>query len=181
MTDPRRVDTLGRCALFALVALFALLAARQLIRPALAARKELRDFREAVAILTETEGDVDRLNAEIRQVARQVAESEALLPPQPNLDAFLEHLGALANDQRVHIETLTPQATTTHRLYREQEIDVRATGPFLALYRFLRALEHGPHLTRITRLEITRGTDGGACAAEIRLALYFAPAERSST
>ncbi|MBM3317389.1 MAG: type 4a pilus biogenesis protein PilO [Candidatus Eisenbacteria bacterium] len=176
MTDPRRVDGLGRAALFALVAAFGLLAARELVRPVLNARRELADLREAVAILTSVEGDVDRLNAEIRLVTRQVDAIETLLPAEPGLDDFLQHLGILAQRHRVRVENLTPGQVAARPQFREQEIGLRATGPFLALYRFLRDLERGPQLASVRRLDIVRTPESGACALELRLALYFAPA-----
>jgi Tfp pilus assembly protein PilO len=181
MTDARRIDALGRLALFMLVAAFAFITARQVVRPVLVARQEERSFREALAILAETEGDVDRLNAEIRFVSERVAECEALLPPQASLDAFLEQVGLLASRHHIHIERLTPCEVGDHRLYREQSVDLRATGGFLSLYHFLRDLEHGPRLSRVEQLNLGRGADDSNCAAELRLALYFAPAGEKSS
>lgn len=175
MTDPRRVDAIGRMLLFVLVAAFGLVATRQIVRPVLAARDERRALREAVAILASTEGDMDRLNAEIRRVAGEVAEIEQLLPGEPTLDTFLEHTGLLAQRHRVRVEQLTPHDVTAQPEFREQEIDLRASGHFLALYRFLRDLEEGPQLARIEQLRIVRAPEGGGCSLELRLALYFTP------
>jgi Tfp pilus assembly protein PilO len=181
MTDPRRVDTYGRLALVVLVAAFGLLAARELVRPVLTARRELRSLHEAVRILGEAEGDIDQLNAEIRRVAGQVAEIETLLPGEPNLDAFLELLGVLAQRHRIHVERVTPHDLSAHAQYRAQAVDLRAAGSFLALYRFLRDLEKGPQLVRIDQMHVVRAEESSACVLELSLSLYYAPTGGSSS
>jgi Tfp pilus assembly protein PilO len=175
MIDPKIAERVGRLTLVVLVAAFAAFTSHKLIRPALAAGAQLEAFRKAVAILMDAEGSVDQLGAEIRSVAEKVAEYEALLPETLDLDLFLEELGNLAQRNQVHIEKLTPHKVKEHSLFRELEIEVRATGTYLAIYEFMHQLEHGKQLARARELRIASGTPGGKCAADIRLVLYFAP------
>jgi len=177
--DPRYIDLGGRLLLLAVFALFAALLSHHVVQPVRAARDDVSTLHRAIRILNETEGDVAQLNAEIRRVAECVAACEALLPENPNLDAFLARIGKRAAANDVRIERLTPGALSTHRLYRAQEIEVRATGSFLALFGFLQDLEHGPQLSRIAQLRLISPLPGDPCAADLELILYCAPAKET--
>ncbi len=149
MMSPKKVDTFGRATALVLILGFLGLAYQQTIRPLLAARKDLGAFREAVQILSDAEGNVDRLNWEIDLVARQIEDSEPLLPQEIDLDAFLEQLGDLAATTDVRVEKFTPNTLVEQRLYRELPLDVSLSGPFMSIYNFLSQLERGSRLTRV--------------------------------
>jgi len=174
MTDPRSVDAAGRLTIVFLIAVFVALVFHQAIRPLLAARRDMNAFREAVQILTNAEGSVDRLDEEIQTVAEEIAASKALLPRSVNLDGFLEYLGDVAATTETHIEKLRPREVEDHRLYRELPLDVDVSGAFLKIYAFLEEIEEGDRLSRVERLKLTRNKTGRECKAEMRLALFFA-------
>lgn len=175
MTDPRKVNALGRLATAALVVGFAALVSQQVLRPFLAAARDLGAFGEAVQILSGGEGDVDRLDAEIRMVSWEIAESKTRLPEEPNLDAFLEQLGQIGKQTRVRVEKLTPREIEDHRLFRKLKIEVHISGGFMAIYDFLIRLEGADQLSRVERLKVVATKTGDGCAADMQLALYFAP------
>ncbi|MFH1277602.1 MAG: type 4a pilus biogenesis protein PilO [Candidatus Eisenbacteria bacterium] len=171
--DPERVDAVGRVTVVLLVAVFAAVVFHQAVRPLMAARRDLGAFRDAVEILADAEGSVDRLDREIRSVETEIAESRALLPRTVNLDGFLEYVGKAAGETETRIEKLTPKVPVEHRLYMELPVEVRVTGPFLSVYDLLIELEHGSRLCRIDRMKIESDREG-KCRAEMTLSLFFA-------
>ncbi|MCK4304781.1 MAG: type 4a pilus biogenesis protein PilO [Candidatus Eisenbacteria sp.] len=175
MIDPKRVDTCGRLGAALLAVVFAALVSHKVVQPFLTSGRHVGAFREAVQVLSAGESDVDRLDAEIRAVAQEIAASEARLPTDPNLDVFLERLGEMGRKSRIRLERLTPGDVEEHLLYSELKIDVRVTGPFTAVYDFLLRLENADQLSRIEQLKIANSEPRGPCAADMRLALYFAP------
>lgn len=171
--DPERIDTIGRLTVTVLVASFAILVFHQAIRPLMAARRDLNGFRDAVEILADAEGSVDRLDREIQTVSAQIAESRALLPKTVNLDGFLEYLGELTEMTDTRIGKLAPKEAIEHRLYMELPLEVQVSGSFLAVYDLLVELEHGTRLCRVDRLLVDSDGDGG-CRAELKISLFFA-------
>ena len=65
MNNPRRVDLYGRITVVVLTMAFTGLIFQQAIRPLLSAKQNMDAFREAVEILTDAEGSVERLDSEI--------------------------------------------------------------------------------------------------------------------
>ena len=177
MTDPHKVDLLGRGALALCVAAFVLLIVHQGVRPLLQARRNLGSFRQAAEILTDAQGTLDRLEEEIGGISQQIAAGEAQLPAEPDLEGFLDRLQSAAEQHRVRVEKLTPSEITPHGLYRQQDIAVRVSGPFPQLRDLLGALEEADQLSRVEELRISSAEPGRPCAAELRLALYCAPEE----
>jgi Tfp pilus assembly protein PilO len=145
------------------------------IRPFLTARKDLQAFRRGVQILSDAEGSVVRLDAEIQRITEEIAATEAILPQDLNLDAFLQHLGDLGHGTGIRVERLIPHDFVEHRLFRELVVEVYVTGPFLAVYDFLTKLEREGQLSRVEQLMVNQRETDGHCGAEIRLALYFSP------
>lgn len=175
MIDAARVDRIGRIAAAALAVGCAALVAHQAIRPLLGARRDLGAFREAMTILADAEGSVERLDREIRAATDDIRRSRSMLPPDLNLDAFLENVGGVAKATGTRIVTLAPHAEAEHRLFRELLLDVHVTGSYPAIRDFLERLEQGPQLSRVERLQMTRGASDEELSASVRLALYFAP------
>jgi len=122
--DAKQVDLAGGLLAAAMIAGLAFLLSVRAVKPYVTARSELGSFEEAVQILSDAEGSVDRLDAEIRRVAAQIAASEALLPQSLNLDSFLEQLGDLAASTGTRIEKLTPFQVEQYRLYRSLPLEV---------------------------------------------------------
>ena len=60
MMKPKTVDTFGRIAAVLLVVGFIGLVYQQTVRPLLAARKDLGAFKEAVQILSDADGNIER-------------------------------------------------------------------------------------------------------------------------
>ena len=180
MIEPGRVDRFGRIAAAVLLVAFSALVAHQAIRPLVGTRRSLGAFQEAVTILADAEGSVDRLDEEIRVVADDIMRSRSMLPPDLNLDAFLEHVGEVAATTGTRIVTLTPHTEAEHRLFRELLLDVRVTGSYPAIHDFVGRLEQGPQLSRVEQLNVSvaRGPGDDGLAAHVRLALYFAPGSR---
>jgi Tfp pilus assembly protein PilO len=179
MFSAERADTLGRVVGALLLLAFVALASQHILRPWLTARRNLSAYRQAVEILSAGEVDLVKLREEIRTSSQALASAEARLPAEPNLDDYLGILGQVGKETRVQIERLSPQATEDFDLYRKLAIEARVTGSFMSVYRFLARLEGGEQLTRIERLQVARRPSQEFCAADIRLALYFAPKEGS--
>jgi Tfp pilus assembly protein PilO len=177
MKSARTIERCARLIAALMMVAFAALVSRQIVRPFLEARKELGSLREAVEVLSSAESDVDRLTAEIHRVREEIEESEARLPADPNLDGFLERLGELGKETHIRIEKLTPHGIEQRRLFHELQIEVRVSGPFMAIYDFLTRLEHAGQLSRVDVLRILGPRDQDVCSAEMELALYFAPTE----
>jgi hypothetical protein len=176
--DPRRVDMIGRGLLLVCLAAFVLLLFHRGVRPLLHARRDLGSFREAGRIVMDARGTLDQLSLEIDQFTQEIEANEARLPRSANLDLFLERLESSARETHVHVQQLAPRAVGDRGLFREQQVEVRVTGSFPQIYAMLDRLERSDHLSRIEQLSIA-GTEGEPrCAADIRLALYFAPGER---
>jgi len=174
MNDPRRVDLYGRITVIVMALAFTGLIFQQAVRPLLSARENMADFRNAVQILTDAEGSVERLDNEIRFVAEEIEQSKMLLPKTVNLDAFLEYIGDLAVITETRIEKLTPRDAEDRELYRELPLDVRIAGPFPAIYDFLVRLEGGDRLCRVEQMKIDTRDEGKSCQAEMVLGLFFA-------
>jgi Tfp pilus assembly protein PilO len=177
MTNPKGVDKIGRIALIVLIVGFVWLAYQQTIQPLLAARKDLGAFKEAVQILSDAEGSVNRLNGEIDQASRQIAQNEPLLPREIDLDAFLEQLGDLAASTQVRVDRFSPHPLVAQRLYRELPLEVSLSGPFIGVYNFLYQLEKGSRLSRVDRLAIRFNEPQRQCKANMRLTLFYAGEE----
>ncbi|MBN1826701.1 MAG: type 4a pilus biogenesis protein PilO [Candidatus Eisenbacteria bacterium] len=175
--DPKQVDLFGGLLAAAMIAGAAFLFSVRAVKPYIQTRAELGSFEEAVQILSDAEGSVDRLDAEIRRVGAEIAASEALLPRDLNLDSFLEQLGDLAASTGTRIEKLTPFGVEEYRLYRALPLEVTVSGSFLAIYEFLDRVENGARLSRIEELKMRGRRSEGECEAEMRLALYFAHEE----
>ena len=172
---PRQVDLFGRWLFTLCVAAFVVLLVHRGVRPFLRARADLGSFREAARILTDARGTLLKLNGDVNRLSQEVQAGEAQLPRTADLDGFLERLESCARETGVRVEMLSPKTVSDRGLYREQQIDVRVTGPFPHLYRMLNRLEGAEHLSRVEQLRIAGGQDGAPCAADLRLALYFAP------
>jgi len=176
--EPTRVDRIGSIAAGALIVGFAALVTHQAIRPLAATRADLASFRQAITILAEAEVSVDRLDEEIRTVAEDLERSRAVLPGNRNLDAFLEQVDEIARSTGTRVVTLTPSAEAEHRLFRELMLEVRVTGSYRSIRDFLSRLENGEQLSRVEQLQLVTGVDEDPIAANVRLALYFAPGPR---
>ncbi|MFH1843026.1 MAG: type 4a pilus biogenesis protein PilO [bacterium] len=179
MNDPQKIDKLGRMAVLVLIVGFVGLAYHQTIQPLLAARKNLGAFTEAIQILSDAEGSVERLQWEVQVVSRQISQSEALLPKDIDLDAFLEQLGDLATTTQVRVERFQPFPPVPQRLYRELPLEVNLSGSFMSIYNFLFQLELGSRLCRIEKLGIVWNDSQQQCDATVRLTLYYAREEVS--
>lgn len=177
LRDARQIETLGRLALMALLLCFVGLVSRQVVRPLLVARHDLSAFRNAVEILSRAQGNLDRIDEEIRQASEEIAAGEALLPRVLNLDDFLLRTEGSARASGVRIESIAPREVIERRHYRELDVDLRASGSGLALYAFLGRLERSDQLSRVKELRIVRDPLDARCAMELRLALYFSPGE----
>jgi Tfp pilus assembly protein PilO len=179
MNDPERIDIIGHLALILLVAIFGAVTSTQVIQPFMASQKHVKDFREAVSILSEADGSLDELDEEIYRVASAIATSESLLPAEINLDLFLDQVGDLAAHRGVRVEHLAPSQIRQHRLFRELIIEIHVKGPFYSITQFIETLEYGDRLARINNLVMVPVSDSGLCSARISLALYFAPQENA--
>jgi len=177
LRDARQIDALGRLALMALLLLFVGLVSRQVVRPLLAARHDLHTFRNAVQILSRAQGNLDRIDQEIQQATDEIAAGEARLPPVLNLDDFLLRTEGSARATGTRIETIAPREVIERRQYRELDVDLRVTGSGTALYAFLTRVERSEQLSRVKELRIIGDPIEPRCAMELRLALYFSPAE----
>ena len=174
MIHPKRVEAAGRVAAFLILVGFAVLASHGALRPFLEAREEVDGFREAVRILSDAEGSVEKLDEEIRLVAAQIAETETLLPKNENMDAFLERLDQVAAETGVRIERFLPRETVSLKLCRALPVELHLAGSFPSIYDFLLRLEEGDRLSRVSYLKISRSEAGGPCQADVSLALYTA-------
>jgi Tfp pilus assembly protein PilO len=169
------VDHFGRIAVALLVVLFAAFAAQQAIRPIVGTRRSLASFREAIDILADAKGSVDRLDAEIRAVAEELRRSRTMLPADLNLDAFLQEVGEVAKTTGTRIVTLAPEPAAEHHLFRELMLEVRVTGSYPSIREFLSRIEAGRQLSRVEQLQVAKSGPGDEITASVRLALYFAP------
>lgn len=176
MIAPHRFDTLGRIAMAAVLTAFVLLIVHTILRPMYTTRRDVAAFREAVEILADAEGNVDQLDAEIQRITTEVEHSHALLPRDLNLKEFLEWLGAMGRETGVRVERLSPGVVDHQALYRRQPVRVRITGDFDDIYDFLIELERNDQLSRVESLQLLGSADSRQCAAELAIALYFAPA-----
>jgi Tfp pilus assembly protein PilO len=179
LRDARQIDALGRLALMALCLAFVALVSRQVVRPMLAARHDLRAFRGAVQILNRAEGRLDRLDQQVRLAGEEISAGEARLPRTLNLDDFLLRTEGVARACGARIEAVTPREVVSHPLYRELAIDLRVTGPCVALYDFLVRLERDGQLSRVKEMRMVGADAEGRSALELSLTLYFSPAERA--
>ncbi len=179
MIEAKKIDLIGRAGIALLVVAFMAIISHQVVRPFLEAQRHMGDFREAVDLLSEGEEGIERLDRQVRTVRQQIAQSEARLPGAPNLEVFLGEVAELARETQVNIENLKPENVREHRLFRELEVEVRVTGRFAALYDFLNRLEEAEQLSRVEQLRMVSNQLGQPVAAEMRLALYFAPSDRS--
>jgi len=177
MLSPEKVDTCSRLAFVALVAAFTGLVYFQTVKPLMAARRDLDAFHEAVQILSDAEGSVDRLQFEIRTVAAEIAETEALLPRDLDIDAFLEQLGDIAERAAVRVDQFTPHRARPYRMYRALPLEVHLSGSFPAVNEFLVELDRGSRLTQVERLDLKWSPGLKQCEANMRLALFFARGE----
>jgi hypothetical protein len=175
---PKRIELVGRIAISAMVVAFVAIVSRQVLQPLLEARRHMGDFRDAVGLLSQGEEGIERLDRQVRDVRRQISESEARLPGAPNLEVFLGQVAEMARQSRVSLEDLKPQNVQQHKLFRELDIDVRVTGSFPAIYAFLNRVEEAEQLSRVQQLRLVGGAENEPIAAEMRLSLFFAPADR---
>ncbi len=179
MMDPRRIDIAGRLILALMAIGFAALLSYRVLQPTMTAKRDLDAYREAMEVLAPGQGEVDRLNAEVRLVTEAVRASEALLPRVANLDSFLGQMGTWAREAQVRVENLQPHEVQDHRLFRKLTVDVRVRGQFMSIYGFLNRLEGGQQLLRVEELHMVSSSGQQGLAADMRLALYFAPEEQS--
>lgn len=176
-TDPRRLDTFGRIAIALVVTGFTLMIIHLAVRPIYAARGDLSAFQEAVQILSDAEGNLDKLDAEIGRISQDVEKSHAQLPRSVNLDVFLEWVGEIAAQTGVRVERLSPGEPEHQALYRRLHITARIVGRFEGIYDFLIALEQADQLSRVEQLSIVGAPEQIYSAADLTIALYFAPNE----
>lgn len=176
MIAPHRFDTFGRIAVAAVLTAFVLLIVHTVVRPMYATKRDVAAFREAVDILADAEGNVDRLDAEIQRITAEVDRSHAMLPRDLNLKEFLEWLGEMGRESGVRVERLSPGVVDHQTLYRRQPVRVRITGAFGDVYDFLIELERTDQLSRVESLQILGSAGSQQCAADLAIALYFAPA-----
>ncbi len=174
MADSQKVDRIGRWSVCLLTVVFLLLVGLQTIHPLWSARSNLNAFQEAVGILSNADSSIERLNIEVQAIGKQIHQSEAMLPRQVDLDAFLEQLEDLAKHTGVSVEKFTPHQVADHRLCRELPLSVMISGSFPAIYDFVISLENGNRLARIERMSIQRNNSRDLCEAQMQLALFFA-------
>jgi Tfp pilus assembly protein PilO len=175
MNDPRKVNILGHILLLLLVAAFAAMTSRHVVRPFLASQKNIMQFRKAVSTLSEADCSLNRLDQEIKRIESEIAAGEALLPADINLDVFLDQVGGLAASKGIHLEHLAPSQIRSHRLFRELVLEVHVRGSFLSITDFMAELESGQRLARINEITLVPYRDSQDCSARMSLTLYFAP------
>lgn len=116
--------------------------------------------------------DLARANEEIQA---RIAEIEARLPTDKEVDAIVRQVTDLAI-----ASGLTPPAIKSGKpieaaMYMEQPLEMKTSGNFAGLYSFLQRLERLPRITRIPDFDLRRATaeQGEIVDVTFTLSIFF--------
>ncbi|MEN0019401.1 MAG: type 4a pilus biogenesis protein PilO [Planctomycetota bacterium] len=101
--------------------------------------------------------DLAAANAEIE---RRVAEIEARLPSDKEVDAIVRQVTDLAVEAGLEPPSITSRKPIRAAMYMEQPLEMETAGDFPGLYSFLQRLERLPRITRMLELDVSQQKPG---------------------
>jgi len=175
MADPGIIHRLGATIALLVTALATTLLVVRGLVPLHGASQEIASLERARRILADAESPVVALEAAVDLEVRALDALESALPPGIDLDAFLAAVEAEASARGVRVRSLSPGRPIPHPRFREQEVLLELTGPFLRIYDVVRALEEARPHARVRTLRVVGGPPRPECDAMLRLVLTTGP------
>lgn len=109
-------------------------------------------------------------------LAKAVADFEARLPADGQMDKVLEDIWRMAQANSLQTKTVRTPFAQSAAGYGQQTMELSLAGDFAGFYQFLLQLEDGKHLMRIRKMHLNRSGDGDSeVQADISLIVYFQP------
>lgn len=143
-------------------------------RDIIAAQREIslkQDTLDKLRVETARNSDLAEANTEIET---RIAEIEARLPTNKEVDNIVRQISDLAVDSGLTPPTLSSGKPIEAGTYWEQPLTVSTTGDFTGFYRFLQKLERLPRITRIPDFSLTRDAkNDGQVMIEFTLSIFF--------
>lgn len=143
------------------------------------ARSEIDHKRQMLEQLqreTARNRDLQRANEEMEE---RVAEIEARLPSDREVDRIVRKVSDLAAGSGLEAPSLTSGRPLAAALYMEQPLEMRTVGDFDGFYEFLLRLEQLPRITRISDLKLRRDSQrDGQMNVDFTLSIYFQDEEK---
>jgi Tfp pilus assembly protein PilO len=132
--------------------------------------------RENVATLHQSMGCVLDCTTKVETLRTAVAEFEARLPADGQMDKVLEDIWHLAQANSLQTRTVKTPAMQRTAGYSEQTMELSLAGDFAGFYQFLLQLEDSKRAMRIKKMHLSRlGGRDGEMQADVTLSVYFEP------
>jgi Tfp pilus assembly protein PilO len=126
-------------------------------------RKELASLNEQAASLGPKLVDFNRLNSELVQKKRQVAELEQALPQKAETAEVIHKIGTQARSNGLQIQQIRPEKATVLRTrdgksgeFRQFFINLGIRGRYEQLGDFLAGLEQQPFYVKVAELHMSK-------------------------
>ena len=130
-------------------------------------RKELASLNEQAASIGPKLVDFNRLNSELVQKKRQVAELEQALPQKAETAEVIHKVSTQARSNGLQIQQIRPQKVTVLRTrggkggeFRQLFINLGIRGGYKQLGDFLAGLEKQPFYVKVAELHMSRREEG---------------------
>ena len=127
-------------------------------------RRELATLNEQAASIGPKLVDFNRLNSELVQKKRQVAELEQALPQKAETAEVIHKVSTQARSNGLQIQQIRPQKETVLRTrsgkrgdFRQLVINLRIHGRYEQLGDFLSGLEQQPFYVKVAELNVATG------------------------
>lgn len=143
-------------------------------RDIMAAQQEISLKQETLDKLrVETARNADLAEAN-QDIAQRIAEIEARLPTNKEVDNIVRQISDLAVDSGLTPPTLSSGKPIEAGSYWEQPLTVSTMGDFNGFYRFLQKVERLPRITRIPDFSLKRDPKSdGNVMIEFTLSIFF--------
>ncbi len=119
---------------------------------------------------------VPALLQQIEAMSRRYSDFDRLLPKRQELGGFLREISNHLAEEQLSGQLIEPGSPTSQELFHTLPIIMRFKGSYLSVASFLRRLDGMERLTRVQKLQVTRGATSNSpdeLEVELQINIYF--------
>ncbi len=139
-----------------------------------AAQAEVRHKQDQLDSLQQETARNASLEEANERIAEQIQEIEDRLPSGKEVDRVIRQVSQLAIEAGLEAPSVKSGKPIDAVLYMEQPLEMKTSGNFTGLYKFLQSVERLPRVTRIPEMSIRRRpTEDGLVDVTFTLSIFF--------
>jgi Tfp pilus assembly protein PilO len=162
------------CAITAAAVVFLVAAWRYQFRDLREVRREIEVTRQDLAAEQDAAQSIAALEREVKALAKKTSELDAMIPPDEELDTFLQELAKFAGEHKLESDEFKPGKQVRSQEVVALPVTFKVRGSFAAVHALLRDIEQMPRLARIDGFSARVGEEGrGVIEADVSLRVFF--------